>query len=107
MSTTTDKIKVIKLEDLAVQIGKEVLVKDQSIAIFRLSNGDVRAVSNRCPHKDGPLAEGIVSGEYVFCPLHDWKISLVTGEVQKPDDGCIQTYETEIIDGYVYIGGLG
>jgi nitrite reductase (NADH) small subunit len=107
MSTTKDKIKVIKLEDLAVQIGKEVVVKDQSIAIFRLSNGDVRAVSNRCPHKDGPLAEGIVSGEYVFCPLHDWKISLVTGEVQKPDDGCIQTYETEIIDGYVYIGGLG
>lgn len=107
MSTIKNRIKVIKLEDLPVQIGKEVQVEGQSIAIFRLSNGDVRAVSNRCPHKNGPLAEGIVSGEFVFCPLHDWKISLVTGEVQKPDDGCIQTYETEIIDGYVYVGGLG
>lgn len=105
MSMTTDKVKVMKLDELPVQIGKEVQVNGQSIAIFRLSNGDVRAVSNRCPHKNGPLAEGIVSGEFVFCPLHDWKISLVTGEVQKPDDGCIQTYETEIIDGYVYIGG--
>ncbi|GAA3328399.1 hypothetical protein GCM10020331_072210 [Ectobacillus funiculus] len=49
------------------------------------------------------MAEGVVSGEYVFCALHNWKISLVTGEVQKPDDGCIQTYETEVKDGYVYI----
>ena len=64
------------------QIGKEVQMKGMSIALFRLSNGDIRAVENRCPHKNGPLAEGIVSGEFVFCPLHDWKISLLTGEVQ-------------------------
>jgi len=106
MSTTMNMIKVIKLEDLAIQIGKEVHVKEKSIAIFRLSNGDVHAVSNRCPHKNGPLAEGIVSGEFVFCPLYDWKISLVTGEVQKPDDGRIEVYPTEIRDGYVYLGGL-
>ncbi|BFH60446.1 nitrite reductase small subunit NirD [Paenibacillus azoreducens] len=106
MSATKEMVKVIKLEDLKPQIGKEVQVLDQSIALFLLSNGEVRAVSNRCPHKNGPLAEGIVSGEFVFCPLHDWKISLTTGEVQKPDDGCIATYETAIIDGYVYIGGL-
>ncbi|MEC2817802.1 nitrite reductase, partial [Bacillus cereus] len=45
----------------------------------------------------------IVSGEFVFCPLHNWKISLLTGEVQKHDDGCIQTYEVEVIDGDIYI----
>lgn len=44
-----------------------------------------------------------MSGEFVFCPLHDWKISLLTGEVQKPDDGCIQTYEVEVIDGDIYL----
>lgn len=98
-----EKVKLMKLEDLPIQMGKEVHINDISIALFRLTNGEVRAVSNRCPHKNGSLAEGIVSGEYVFCSLHDWKISLLTGEVQKPDDGCIQTYETEIIAGYVYV----
>ncbi|WP_028399341.1 nitrite reductase small subunit NirD [Ectobacillus panaciterrae] len=104
MSTVSQqKVKIVKLEELTPQIGKEVQVNGLSIAVFLLSNGEVKAVSNACPHKNGPLTEGIVSGEYVFCSLHNWKISLSTGEVQKPDDGCIQTYETEIKDGYVYI----
>ncbi|EOP76813.1 nitrite reductase [NAD(P)H], small subunit [Bacillus cereus VDM006] len=103
MLQTKEKIKIMHAEDLPVQIGKEVRIKDISIALFRLSNGDIHAVENRCLHKNGPLAEGIVSGEFVFCPLHDWKISLITGEVQKPDDGCIQTYEVEVIDGDIYI----
>ncbi len=77
-------------------------MKGMSIALFRLSNGDIRAVENRCPHKNGPLAEGIV-WRIRLCPLHDWKISLLTGEVQKPDDGCIQTYEVEVIDGDIYL----
>lgn len=103
MLQTKEKIKIMSAADLPVQIGKEVRIKDTFIALFRLANGDIRAVENRCPHKNGPLAEGIVSGEFVFCPLHDWKISLQTGEVQKPDDGCIQTYEVQIIDGDIYI----
>lgn len=103
MIQTKEKIRVMRAEDLPIQIGEEVQIKGMSIALFRLSNGDIRAVENRCPHKNGPLAEGIVSGEFVFCPLHDWKISLLTGEVQKPDDGCIQTYEVEVIDGDIYI----
>ena len=103
MIQTKEKIKVMRAEDLPIQIGKEVQMKGMSIALFRLSNGDIRAVENRCSHKNGPLAEGILSGEFVFCPLHNWKISLLTGEVQKPDDGCIQTYEVEVIDGDIYI----
>ncbi|MGP7817130.1 nitrite reductase small subunit NirD [Niallia sp. 01092] len=103
MTTTKESIKLMKLVDLPKQIGKDVQVKGQSIALFHLSEGNVRAISNRCPHKNGPLAEGIVSGEFVFCPLHDWKISLMTGEVQKPDNGCVETFETKIIDGYIYL----
>lgn len=103
MITTVEKVKVIELSKLPVQIGKEININGVSIALFHLSNGKVKAVSNACPHKNGPLAEGIVAGEYVFCPLHNWKISLDTGEVQKPDDGCIKTYDAEIIDGYVYV----
>lgn len=103
MLQTTERIKIMRVEDLPIQIGKEIRIKDISIALFRLSNGDIRAVENQCPPENGPLAEGIVSGEFVFCPLNDWKISLLTGEVQKPDDGWIQTYEVEVIDGDIYI----
>jgi nitrite reductase (NADH) small subunit len=103
MIATAEKVKIIELANLPKQIGKEIVIKGESIAIFHLSNGDVRAIGSTCPHTNGPLAEGIVSGEYVFCPLRDWKVSLVTGEVQKPDDGNVKTYETEVIDGFVYI----
>ncbi|ADU28535.1 nitrite reductase (NAD(P)H) small subunit [Evansella cellulosilytica] len=103
MNAIQEKVKVLELAQLPQLIGKEVEIKGESIAIFHLSNGDVRAVASRCPHTNGPLAEGIVAGEFVYCPLQDWKVSLVTGEVQKPDDGKVVTYETEVIDGYVYV----
>ncbi|GGP14198.1 MULTISPECIES: nitrite reductase small subunit NirD [Oceanobacillus] len=103
MEASKEKIKIIKLEDLPKQIGKEIHVNGEAIALFHLTNGEVQAIGSRCPHAGGPLAEGIVSGEFVFCPLHNRKISLVTGEVQEPDDGCVTTYETEVIDGYVHI----
>ncbi|OMG45172.1 nitrite reductase, partial [Paenibacillus macerans] len=50
-----------------------------------------------------PLSEGTVSGDYVYCPLHDQKIALKTGEVQQPDTGCVETYEVEVIDGDIYL----
>lgn len=103
METVKSKIKIAKLNQLPKQIGKEVHVDGKSIALFHLGNGDVRAIGSKCPHTNGPLAEGIVSGEYVFCPLQNWKVSLITGEVQKPDDGIVETYKTEIHDGVVYI----
>lgn len=103
MTATKEWTKIMKKADLPVQIGKEVHLKGKSIALFHLSNGEVRAIENRCSHQNGPLAEGIVSGEYVFCPLHDWKISLVTGLVQKPDEGCVEVYETLIKDDEIYV----
>ena len=103
MNATKQKVKIIERSKLPKQIGKEIHVEGKSIALFHLSNGDVRAVGSKCPHTNGPLAEGIVSGEYVFCPLQNWKVSLITGEVQKPDEGVVETYKTEVIDDYIYI----
>ncbi|TCS76073.1 nitrite reductase small subunit NirD [Effusibacillus lacus] len=97
------KVEVAKLEDLPFQTGRVVKLNGREIAVFRLSSGEVRAVENRCPHKGGPLAEGIVSGNYVFCPMHDWKINLADGKVQAPDDGCVITYEVDVKEGKVYI----
>ncbi|MFC4767469.1 nitrite reductase small subunit NirD [Effusibacillus consociatus] len=97
------KVEVATLEELPVQTGRVVKLNGREIAVFRLSSGEVRAVENRCPHKGGPLAEGIVSGEYVFCPLHDWKIDLKDGQVQAPDTGCVTTYKVDVIGNKVYI----
>ncbi|HZG17729.1 MAG TPA: nitrite reductase small subunit NirD [Candidatus Bathyarchaeia archaeon] len=82
---------------------KVVHVGDLEIVIFRLSNGEYRAVENRCPHKGGPLAEGIISGQFVYCPLHDWKVCLEDGKVQAPDHGCVQTYPIREQDGMLCI----
>ncbi|WP_123040338.1 nitrite reductase small subunit NirD [Cohnella candidum] len=78
---------------------------DKEIALFRLSDGEVLAVENKCPHKGGKLSEGMVCGGNVHCPLHDWKIDLRSGQVQKPDDGCVGTFELEIdrSNGSIYL----
>ncbi|WCK55265.1 nitrite reductase small subunit NirD [Aneurinibacillus sp. Ricciae_BoGa-3] len=96
------KYKVAELDELPLQEGWVVTVADEEIVLFSLTGGDVRAVENLCP-KGGPIAEGIVSGEYVFTPLYDWKISLIDGKVQAPDTGSIKTYQVEIADGNVYL----
>ena len=60
-------------------------------------------MENRCPHKGGVLSEGMVSGEFVFCPMHDWKICLEDGKVQDPDTGCVKTYQTQIVGEEVFL----
>ncbi|PTM57878.1 nitrite reductase small subunit NirD [Desmospora activa] len=76
--------------------GKVVRIGELELAVFRLSDGSFRAVENRCPHRGGPLSEGVVSGQMVYCPLHEWKIDLTDGKVQEPDFGCVQTYPVEV-----------
>ena len=97
------QVKIGTLEQFQEDVGKQVEVQGRLIAVFRLAGRKFMAVENRCPHKGGPLAEGIVSGEYVFCPLHDWKIDLKDGRVQKPDLGCVKTYEVTIEGEEVFI----
>ncbi|MCG3399291.1 nitrite reductase (NAD(P)H) small subunit [Staphylococcus massiliensis] len=98
-----EKIKVTTLDEMTPLIGKKVIVKGTEIGLFLTENGDIKAVHNVCPHKQGPLSEGTVSGDYVYCPLHDQKIDFNTGEVQAPDTGCVATYPVEIVDGDVFV----
>lgn len=76
----------------------------QEIAIFRTATGDVYALHNRCPHKAGPLSEGIVHDTTVTCPLHNWRISLRTGEALGDDKGCVPTIPVKIDGGRILIG---
>ncbi|WP_281190840.1 nitrite reductase small subunit NirD [Staphylococcus schleiferi] len=98
-----EKVKVAKVSELEPLIGKKVIVGDLEIGLFLTEAGEIKAIHNVCPHKQGPLSEGTVSGDYVFCPLHDQKIDLNTGEVQAPDEGCVETYPVEIVDGDIYV----
>ncbi|WP_017729217.1 nitrite reductase small subunit NirD [Halalkalibacterium ligniniphilum] len=104
--TVKDNIKssyIGHINEFKEKIGKEVVFEDAVLAVFKLEDGSIKAIENRCPHKGGPLSDGIVSGSYVFCPLHDWKLSLEDGKVQFPDEGCVKSYRTTVINGEVYV----
>jgi nitrite reductase (NADH) small subunit len=101
----TTKLLVANLSDIDVKGSRRIKVKDIEIAVFRLTDGSVLAVENKCPHKGGLLSEGMVCGTAVHCPLHDWKIDLRSGNVHEPDEGCINTFETEVDheNGSIYV----
>lgn len=75
----------------------------EEIAVFRTGDDRVFALINKCPHKQGPLSQGIVHGDRVTCPLHNWTISLATGEAQAPDTGCTPTIPLRLDGGRVLI----
>src|SRR6516225_3181545 len=71
------------------------------VAIFRTESDRIFALLDRCPHKGGPLSQGIVFGEHVACPLHNWAIALVDGTARAPDVGCTTRFAVQVIDGAV------
>ncbi|MGZ6298511.1 MAG: nitrite reductase small subunit NirD [Parachlamydiaceae bacterium] len=104
MIQTITRIPVVNYSNLKSRSGYSIKIDEVEIALFKLSNGKVFALENRSPHpKGGGLSEGLVSGEYVYCPVYDWKISLVDGEVQAPDRGQVRTYKVEVIEDIVFI----
>ena len=82
--------------------GRRVIYKDYELALFNLGN-EYLAVDNRCPHKQGPLADGIVAGKAVFCPLHNWKINLENGCALSGGKGQVKSYPVKILDGKVCV----
>src|SRR3982750_394998 len=76
------------------------------IAVFRTGEDKFFALVDECPHKKGPLSEGIVSGNTITCPLHSWVIGLDTGMAQEPDEGSTQTIPVKLVNGELYVGLL-
>jgi len=74
-----------------------------TIAVFRTDEHEVHAIENRCPHKGGPLSEGIVHGTSVTCPLHNWVISLESGKALGADDGEVRTIPVRNENGQLFI----
>ncbi len=98
------RVNLCTYDQLPVKIGQVFVVDHEEIAVFRLTNGDIRAIENKSPHpKGGRLADGLVSGDFVYCPIHDWIISLVDGKVQAPDRGHVKTYQVEVNGDQVFL----
>lgn len=93
----------VPLKGLSPLHGRRIPSSAGELALFMLSDGSFKAVLNSCPHKSGSLAEGIVSGEFVFCTQHDWKICLTDGQAQAPDKGCVRTFPVRAEDGFAVI----
>jgi nitrite reductase (NADH) small subunit len=93
---TLDEIPRRGARTIAVAGGEE-------LAVFRTGDDRIFALVNRCPHKHGPLSQGIVHGHAVSCPLHNWKISLATGEALGEDKGCTPTIPVRLDGGRVLI----
>ncbi|HQQ71356.1 MAG TPA: nitrite reductase small subunit NirD [Alicycliphilus sp.] len=73
------------------------------VALFRTSDDEVFALLDRCPHKGGPLSQGMVFGRSVACPLHNWTIGLCSGQASAPDEGCTPAFQIRVEDGAVYL----
>jgi len=71
------------------------------IAVFRTADDKVFALLDKCPHKGGPLSQGIVFGESVACPLHNWTIDLADGCARAPDAGCTPRFRVSVVAGRV------
>lgn len=87
---------------IPVREGRRVRFRDHDVALFNLGD-HYAAVANRCPHRQGPLADGIVAGTSVFCPLHAWKVCLGSGKVLAGGEGQVKTYPVKVIDQKVYV----
>lgn len=96
-------IEVVELSNIPVLGSRVVKTRDMDIAVFRGRDDQVYAIRDACPHKNGPLSQGIMHGSTVTCPLHNWKIDLASGNALGPDEGCTNVFATKVEAGKVYL----
>lgn len=96
-------IAIGMVDDIPVRGARCIRTPHGTLAIFRTATGEVFATDDRCPHKGGPLSQGIVHGRSVTCPLHNWVISLEDGSAQGADKGQVRTYPVQLVDGRLFL----
>lgn len=98
---TSPRRRLAAVDELPPREGRVIDVDGERIALFRCESG-IRAAANACPHAGGPLADGIVCGDTVTCPLHGRVVDLLTGQVSDSEDR-VTTYDLTVEDGVVYL----
>ena len=99
-----DWTPICRVDDIPV-LGARRVARERGgeVAVFRAADDHVFALLDRCPHKGGPLSQGIVFGHSVACPLHNWTIELASGEARAPDVGCAARFAVKVEDGVVHL----
>lgn len=100
---TTAWLDIGGLDEVPRQGARTIVAAEAPIAVFRTHDDAVFALDDRCPHKGGPLSQGIVHGHAVTCPLHNWVIDLATGEAVAPDQGCVRRILVRLEAGRILI----
>ncbi|XAH22260.1 nitrite reductase small subunit NirD [Xylophilus sp. GW821-FHT01B05] len=100
-------IAICRVEDIPV-LGSRRVARPQGVdvAVFRNDQDQVFALLDRCPHKGGPLSQGIVFGTSVACPLHNWTIGLEDGGAKSPDEGCTPRFSVLVSEGVVHLDSV-
>ena len=99
-----DWVLVCQVQDIPVLGSRRVArARGLDVAVFRNDAGQVYALLDRCPHKGGPLSQGIVFGSRVACPLHNWTFGLDDGRALAPDDGSTPTFSVKVEGGAVFL----
>jgi len=96
-------IEIGALDDIPRLGSRVVRTASGDIAVFRTQDDQVFALDDRCPHKGGPLSQGIVHNNRVTCPLHNFVIELASGEAVAPDKGCARSYPARVENGTVWL----
>ena len=99
----TDWIDIGPLDAVPARGARVVKTAAGCVAVFRTGDDRVYALDNACPHKGGPLAEGIVHGASVTCPLHAWVFDLETGRAQGADSGAVATHPAQVVEGRILL----
>lgn len=97
-------IDIAALSDIPAQGARLIRTPDGCVALFRTHDDRVFALDDRCPHKGGPLSEGIVAGHTVTCPLHSWVFDLNTGQAQGADSGQVRIWPVRVEAGRIFVG---
>jgi nitrite reductase (NADH) small subunit len=95
--------KLCMLDDIPPMGSRVVRSPAGKIAVFRTAAEEVFALHDKCPHRGGPLSQGLVAGKVVTCPMHGWKIGLDTGEAAAPDKGCARPVAVKLEGGAVWL----
>lgn len=102
-ASTRDWVDIGAVRDIPLRGSRIIRAQGGDIAVFRTADDTVFALRDKCPHKGGPLSQGIVHDHGVTCPLHNWVISLETGEAQGADKGCTPRIPVRVENGRVLI----
>jgi len=100
---SADWIEIGGIDDIPRLGARTVRTRGAPIAVFRTAADEIFALVDRCPHRGGPLSEGIVSGKSVACPLHNWVIELDSGAARAPDVGCAPTVPVRLVGRRIFL----